>query len=164
MELQEMWFRTFGYWSTDDLEKGHLFRFVDNAIAASRVPLAPEHCLRPQAEGLASRKCTDEDRKGVPQGWVTAQLIRQFDNLTIDNGPHSFTRIVLRNRLLEMALGTDGGKSAGAIRTLKFMKEQGPLLALRDAEGRTGQLASRAYHELMNPVIAVGVGQFKKDE
>ena len=45
----------------------------------------------------------------------------------------------------------------GAIRTLKFMKEQGVLLALRDDKGPTGELASAAYFELMNPKVITGV-------
>lgn len=84
-------------------------------------------------------------------------MTRQFDNLDFDNGPHSFTRVVLRVRLYQMAQGSDAEKRAGAIRTLRFMQEQGVLLALRDAEGETGKLAREAYHDLMNPKLATGV-------
>lgn len=127
-ELQELWYNTFGYWSQEDLEQGHIFRYVDNAVAASRVEF-----------------------KDTPQAWVSVQLNRQFENLLYDNGPKSFTRVVLRNRLREMAMGDDAQKRAGAIRTLHFMKERGVLLSLRDAEGETGQLARAAYFELLNP-------------
>jgi hypothetical protein len=95
--------------------------------------------------------------KDAPQAWARVQLTRQFDNLMYDNGPHSFTRVVLRAKLMQMAKGDNPQKRAGALRTLKFMKEQGALLALRDAPGETGALAKTAYHELMNPVNAVGV-------
>lgn len=141
LELQEMWYKSFGYWSIQDLEEGHIFRFVDNAVASSRVEI-----------------------RDASQDWVTAQLVRQFDNLLYDNGPHSFTRVVLRSKLMQMAKGSDAEKRAGAIRTLKFMNEQGMLLSLRDAEGETGKLASIAYFELTNPKAQEGlVKDFKAE-
>jgi hypothetical protein len=91
------------------------------------------------------------------QEWARLMLERQFDNLVFDNGPHSFTRVVLRSRLYDMAKGQDKAKREGAIRTLKFMGEQGVLLALRDESGETGKLAREAYHLLMNPKIVTGV-------
>ncbi len=133
-ELQDLYYRSFGYWSTEDLAKGRIFRWVDNAVAISRVEIGD-----------------------TPQEWAQGQLVAQFDNLQFDNGPHSFTRVVLRVRLMEMAKGDDAEMRAGAIRTLKFMKEQGVLLALRDEKGETGKLASEAYHELMNPKVLEGV-------
>jgi hypothetical protein len=133
-DLQHLWFNSFGYWSTEDLDQGLLFKYVDNAEAISRI------------EVLQTR-----------QEWARVMLERQFDNLVFDNGPHSFTRVVLRKRLHDMAKGQDKEKREGAIRTLKFMKEQGVLLALRDESGETGSLAREAYHELMNPKIVTGV-------
>jgi hypothetical protein len=66
---------------------------------------------------------------------------------------------------MDMAQGNDAEKRAGAIRTLKFMNEQGVLLTLRDAAGETGKLASIAYHELTNPKTQEGlVKDFKEDE
>ncbi|HVU04039.1 MAG TPA: HEAT repeat domain-containing protein [Polyangiaceae bacterium] len=140
-ELQELWYKSFGYWSTEDLEKGHIFRFVDNAEAIGKVEL-----------------------KDTPQGWAPVQLEKQFNTLDFDNGPHSFTRVVLRHRLLDMAKGDDATKKAAAIRTLRFMKEQGVLLSLRDAPGDTGKLASEAYHELMNPKVVTGVKTFDEEK
>ncbi len=84
-------------------------------------------------------------------------LMKQFDNLSFDNGPHSFTRVVLRSRLYQMAKGDDAAKRSGAVRTLKFMGEQGVLLALRDENGPAGQQARDAYFELMNPKVVTGV-------
>jgi hypothetical protein len=55
-----------------------------------------------------------------------------------------------------MARGSDQAKRDGAIRTLKFMKEQGVLLALKDEQGEVGRLAQAAYHELMNPAYSEG--------
>ena len=39
----------------------------------------------------------------TPQEWARVMLMKQFDNLVFDNGPHSFTRVVLRKRLYDMA-------------------------------------------------------------
>jgi hypothetical protein len=139
-ELQDLWYKSFGYWSTEDLEKGHIFRFVDNADAIAKVEL-----------------------KDTPQEWAPVLLSKQFDNLDFDNGPHSFTRVVLRHKLLEMAKGDDATKRAASIRTLLFMKEQGVLLMLRDLPGETGKLASDAYHSLMNPKAVTGVKMPEED-
>ena len=134
-ELQNLWYDAFGYWSHEDLSSGRIFKWVDNAVGIQQVEL-----------------------KGVPQDWAPFLLMKQFDNLQFDNGPHSFTRVVLRHRLMQMARDTSKKElMEGAIRTLKFMKEQGVLLALRDDKGPTGELASAAYFELMNPKVITGV-------
>ncbi len=144
-ELQDLWYRSFGYWSHEDLAEGHIFRWVDNAVAISRLEL-----------------------NQTPQEWARVLLIKQFDNLHFDNGPHSFTRVVLRARLGEIAKSDDAAKRGGAIRTLKFMGERGMLQALRDAPGETGKIAAEAYHELMNPKIVtsgvIQVAEPKKDD
>jgi HEAT repeat protein len=132
-ELEELWYRSFGYWSTNDLEQGRIFDWVDNAIAISHVKLGQK-----------------------PQQWAAAQLMKQFDNLEFDNGPHSLTRGVLRHRLWQMAR-TDEVRREAAMRTLLFMKEQGVLIALRDEGGVVGQLAQGAYHTLMNPNVLGGM-------
>jgi HEAT repeat protein len=134
-ELQNLWYDAFGYWSHEDLSSGRIFKWVDNAVAISHV-----------------------DIKGVPQDWAPFLLTKQFDNLKFDNGPHSFTRVVLRVRLNQMAKDPSKKETMeGAIRTLLFMKEQGSLLALRDEKGPTGELASAAYFELMNPKVVTDV-------
>jgi HEAT repeat protein len=133
-ELGDLWYRSFGYWSTEDLESGLIFKFVDNAEAISKLSI-----------------------RQTQQEWARVMLMKQFDNLAFDNGPHSFTRVVLRYRLWQMAKGDDAAKRAGAIRALKFMKEQGVLLALRDASGPAGELARAAYFELMNPKVVLDV-------
>ncbi|HTM44589.1 MAG TPA: HEAT repeat domain-containing protein, partial [Polyangiaceae bacterium] len=140
-ELQELWFRSFGYWSHEDLEQGHIFRFVDNAEAMSRVEFG-----------------------STPQAWANEQLKRQFDNLDYDNGPHSFTRVVLRNKLIKMATGQDEAQRSGAIRALKFMREQGVLLTLRDGGGPAAAQADAAYYELLHPLVAQGVKEFAKED
>ena len=133
-ELGDLWYRSFGYWSTEDLESGLLFRYVDNAEAISKISV-----------------------NKTQQEWARVMLMKQFDNLIFDNGPHSFTRVVLRSRLYQMAKGDDAPKRAGAIRALKFMSEQGVLLALRDESGPAGEQARDAYFELMNPKVVTGV-------
>ena len=57
----------------------------------------------------------------------------------------------------ELAKGDDAAKRAGAVRALKFMSEQGVLLALRDESGPAGEQARAAYFELMNPKVVTGV-------
>jgi hypothetical protein len=116
-ELSDLWYKSFGYWSTEDLEAGLLFKYVDNAEAMSHVTI-----------------------NQTPQEWARVLLTSQFDNL-----------------LYDMAKGSDEAKRSGAIRTLKFMKEQGVLLALRSEQGPTGELARQAYFELMNPKVVTGV-------
>lgn len=133
-DLGDLWYRSFGYWSQEDLESGLLFKFVDNAEAITKLSI-----------------------RQTPQEWAKVMLMKQFDNLIFDNGPHSFTRVVLRYRLWQMAKGDDAAKRAGAIRALKFMSEQGVLLALRDESGPAGQQARDAYFELMNPKVVTGV-------
>lgn len=133
-ELGDKWYWTFGFWSTDDLESGRIFRWVDAAVAVSRVEI-----------------------KQVPQEWARIQLMRQFSNLLYDNGPHSFTRVVLRTRLYQMAQGEDAALREGALRTLEFMGEKGVVQALRDVKGPIAELARQAYQRLMNPKVVTGV-------
>jgi hypothetical protein len=71
--------------------------------------------------------------------------------------------VVLRHRLLALALGDDAAVRAGAVNTLRFMKEQGALLALRDEQGEVGQLAQEAYHRLLNPTVVLGAKDFKTE-
>ncbi len=131
--LHDMWFKSFGFWSTADLEAGLLFKYVDNAEAISHVEI-----------------------KATPQQWAPQLLERQFDNLIFDNGPHSFTRVVLRKRLYDMAMGQDQDKASGAIRTLKFMKELGVLMAVRDSQASAAKLAGEAAFEIVNPRLTTG--------
>lgn len=127
-ELKHIYYRTFGYFSEDDFEKGRLYKWVENAEAIARVKV-----------------------RDVPQDWARVRLQAQLDNLDLDNGPHSMTRVVLRARLFEAAKSGDAATKRGAISALKFLREQGILMALRNEQGETGQLAKQAFFELMNP-------------
>ena len=64
----------------EDLESGLIFKYVDNAEAISKLSI-----------------------RMTQQEWARVMLMKQFDNLDFDNGPHSFTRVVLRHRLTESA-------------------------------------------------------------
>ena len=138
-DLKDHYFRAFGYWSDEDFKKGNLYRWVDNAIAITRIKVAD-----------------------VPQDWARQRLQAQFDNLRFDNGPHSETRVVLRYRLYTAAKSGDSAAKKGAVQTLQFMKEKGVLMALRHEKGETGELAKKAFHVLMNPksVIAEDLSKF----
>lgn len=127
-DLKDHYYRAFGYWSDEDFKRGNLYRYVANAEAISRIKV-----------------------RDASQEWARQRLQSQFDNLQYDNGPHSETRVVLRYRLYQAAKTGDAAQKQGAIQTLRFMKEQGALMALRHEQGETGELAKRAFHELMNP-------------
>ena len=132
-ELKDFYFDSFGFWSDDDLAKGRLFRFVANAESIGKVRV-----------------------KDTLQDWAKLRLGAQFNNLEYDSGPHSMTRVTLRYRLGEIAKKGDANAKKGAIETLKFMKEQGALMALRDEKSDTGVLAKKALFELQNPKTIVG--------
>ena len=132
-ELKDQYFQAFGYWSDEDFKRGNLYRWVQNATAITHV------------------KVND-----TPQDWARERLQAQFDNLKFDNGPHSETRIVLRYRLYDAARKGSSEQKKGAIDTLKFMKEKGVLMALRFDQGLTGELAQKAFFELMNPKAISG--------
>lgn len=127
-DLKDHYFRAFGYWSDEDFKRGNIYRYVANAEAIARIKVGD-----------------------VTQDWSRQRLQAQFDNLKFDNGPHSETRVVLRYRLWQDAKGQDVERKKGAIMTLKFMKERGVLMALRQEQGDTGEMARRAFFELMNP-------------
>ena len=131
-DLKDHYFRAFGYWSDEDFKRGNLYRWVANAEAITRIKVAE-----------------------VPQEWARQRLQAQFDNLKFDNGPHSETRVVLRHRLYDAAKAGDAATKKGAIETLKFMKEKGVLMALRHEQGETGEMAKKAFFELMNPKAVV---------
>ena len=136
-DLKDHYNRAFGYWSDEDFKRGNLYRWVANAEAITRVKIAD-----------------------APQEWARQKLQAQFDNLRFDNGPHSETRVVLRRRLYDDARKGDAARKKGAIMTLKFMREKGVLMALRGEAGETGELAQKAFFELMNPkALVAGLSQ-----
>jgi HEAT repeat protein len=142
-DLKDAYFRAFGFWSDEDFKKGNIYRWVENA------------------EMIAHLKLFD-----APQEWAIERLSAQFDNLKFDNGPHSQTRVVLRFYLNQAAKTGDDKVKVQAIRTLKFMKEKGSLMALRHEQGLTGELASKAFHELMNPkpIVPEDLSKLQKEQ
>lgn len=132
-DLKDIYYRSFGYWSDDDFEKGRLYKWVANAEAIARIRV-----------------------RDTLQDWTRLRLQAQFENLEYDNGPHSMTRVVLRAKLVQAAKKGDAAQKQGAIQTLKFMREQGSLMALRNEQGDTGVLAKKAFFELMNPKLVEG--------
>jgi hypothetical protein len=142
-DLKDAYFRAFGFWSDEDLKGGNIYRWVENAEAVSRVKMFD-----------------------APQEWAIQRLTAQFDNLKFDNGPHSETRVVLRARLMNAAKTGDDKVKVKAIRVLKFMKEKGVLMALRHEKGLTGELAKKAFYEVMNPkpIMPEDINKLQKEQ
>jgi HEAT repeat protein len=132
-DLKDTYFNSFGYWSDDDLAKGRIYRWVANAEAIARIRV-----------------------RDTLQDWPKLRLGAQFNNIEFDSGPRSMTRVVIRYRLIEAAKKGDAATKKGAIMTLKFMQEQGALMALRAEPGETGELARKALFELKNPKSVLG--------
>ena len=128
-ELKDVYNKTFGYWSDKNYENGDIARWVDNAQA------------------LAHTKVHDQ-----LQDWPRLILGRNLvESIEIDNGPHSMTRVQLRFKLIADALGQNPTKRDEAIRILKFTKEKGVLMALKNEKSPVGDLARAAFFEVMNP-------------
>jgi HEAT repeat protein len=127
-ELKVIYNQTFGYWSDKNFENGDLARWIENADACAHVRV-----------------------KDALQDWPRLILARAIQGIDFDNGPHSVTRVQLRVRLMRDALGQDANKREQAIKILKFMKEKGVLMALRQEPAPLGELARQAFFEVMNP-------------
>ncbi|HXX70261.1 MAG TPA: HEAT repeat domain-containing protein [Polyangiaceae bacterium] len=133
-ELKDVYNKTFGYWSDRNYDSGDVARWVDNADAIAHVKVHDQL-----------------------QDWPRLILGRNLvESVEIDNGPHSMTRVQLRARLLADALGGTDAKRAEAIRILKFVREKGVLMALRSQPAPVGELARKAFFELMNPKATTG--------
>jgi hypothetical protein len=131
-ELKTIYNQTFGYWSDVNFEKGDVARWIENAQAVSRVRVF-----------------------SALQDWPRLILARGLQGIDFDNGPHSMTRVQFRVRLVNAAKGADAVKRDQAIEILKFMREKGVLMALRNEPGVLGDLAKKAYFEVMNPKATV---------
>jgi HEAT repeat protein len=128
-ELKDVYNKTFGYWSDRNYESGDIARWVRNA------------------EGIAHVKVHDQ-----LQDWPRLILGRNLvESIEMDNGPHSMTRVQLRARLIADAKSANEIKRNDAIQILKFVKEKGVLMALRNEPGPLGEMARRAFFEVMNP-------------
>ena len=130
-DLKSAYNQTFGYWSDRNYEKGDVARWVENARAVQHVRV-----------------------KDTRQDWPKVLLSRAIQGIEYDNGPHSLTRVQFRYRLIQDAKGSNDLKRQSAIEILKFMKEKGVLMALRNEAGETGALAKQAFFEVMNPKMS----------
>ena len=127
-ELKVAYSQTFGYWSDKNYETGDVARWIQNAEACAHVMV-----------------------NGALQDWPKLILSHAIQEIEFDNGPHSMTRVQFRMRLLNDARSGDDAKRNSAIEILKFMKEKGVLMALRSEKDPVGQLARKAFFEVMNP-------------
>jgi len=129
-DLKVTYNQTFGYWSDKNYENGDVSRWVENAL------------------GVAHVRVHD-----ALQDWPKLILSRALQEIEFDNGPHSITRVQFRYRLMQDAKGSNDVKRTAAIEILKFMKEKGVLMALRQEPGVTGELAKQAFFDVMNPKL-----------
>jgi hypothetical protein len=128
-ELKDVYNKTFGYWSDRNYDSGDVARWVENAQALSHVKVHDQL-----------------------QDWPRIILGRNLvESIEIDNGPHSMTRVQLRSKLLTDAKGSNEIKRDEAITLLKFTKEKGVLMALRNEPAPLGEIARQAFFEVMNP-------------
>jgi len=133
-ELKDIYNKTFGYWSDRNYDTGDIARWVENA------------------EAIAHVKVHDQ-----LQDWPRIILGRNLvESVEIDNGPHSMTRVVLRYKLMQDAKGQNAVKRDQAIEILKFTKEKGVLMALKDEPAPLGPMARQAFFEVMYPKADVG--------
>jgi hypothetical protein len=125
----------------DDVDSGRIFRFVRNADLMKRSGASDE-----QAEG-----------KGSSHEWASIYLASGLKRLDMNaTVPGGMDRLVLRYKLNKAAKTGDDATKALAIHTLKFFKEQGSVMALRDEAGTTGELARKAFFELRHPELSMG--------
>jgi HEAT repeat protein len=127
-DLKTLYDKSFGYWSAEDYEKGLVAKWIANA------------------EAMRFVKVND-----ALQDWPRMILTNDIQGIVFDNGPHSITRVQFRVRLINDAKGTDPKKQKDAIAILKFMQEKGVLMALRNEPGVLGDMARRAFFEVMHP-------------
>ncbi len=130
-ELKTIYTASFGYWSDRNYETGDVARWIRNAEACAHVKV-----------------------RDALQDWPRLILGRAIQGIEPDNGPHSLTRVQFRMRLLADAKGADAAKRDNAVSILKFMKEKGVLMALRNEPAPLGEIARKAFFEVMNPKLS----------
>ena len=123
----------------DDVEKGRLYRFVHNAQVMKRAG--------------SSEDATEAGHSN--HEWASIYLQAGFKRLDMNaTVPGGVDKLILRSKLNAAAKTGDDATKQLAIDTLKFMKEQGSIMALRDEAGTTGEMARRAFFELRHPEVA----------
>lgn len=132
-----------------DIDTGRIYRFVRNAQLMKRSGASDE-----MAEGKASS-----------HEWAAIYLASGLKRLDMNaTVPGGMDRLVLRYKLNKAAKTGDDATKALAIETLKFFKEQGSVMALRDEAGTTGELARKAFFEIRHPELAQGAPGDKEKE
>jgi hypothetical protein len=107
--LKRLYDQSWGYWSDRDYDDGHMVRWAQNAEACRSVMVG--------------------DRT---QEWVSDALSLAMGAIGYDNGPHSLTRVQLRKRLMTDAMALSPEKREGAVLLLRYLKEEGVLMAVAD--------------------------------
>ncbi len=133
----------------EDVDSGRLYRFVRNADVMKRLGAS-------DSGGLTGAGTSAHD-------WAAGHLatgLRHLDmNATVPGG---IDRLMLRAKLIKAAKTGDDATKSAAVGVLKFLKEQGVIMSLRNEAGATGDLARRAFFELRNP--EAGLPEGKKQE
>ncbi|GAC1360188.1 MAG: hypothetical protein NVSMB47_12800 [Polyangiales bacterium] len=125
--------------SMDDVESGRLYRFVRNAETLKRAGASDDA----NEAGHSNHE------------WASIYLQAGFKRLDMNaTVPGGVDKLILRWKLNQAAKTGDEVMKQAAIDTLKFLKEQGSIMALRDEAGSTGEMARKAFFELRHPEVA----------
>jgi hypothetical protein len=132
----------------DDVEKGRLYRFVHNAEVMKRAG--------------SSEDATEAGHSN--HEWASIYLQAGFKRLDMNaTVPGGVDKLILRFKLNAAAKTGDDATKQLAVDALKFLKEQGSIMALRDEAGSTGDMARRAFFELRHPEVA-GLEEKEKEK
>jgi hypothetical protein len=136
--------------SAEDVDQGRLFRFVHNALTMRRA-------------GASSDRGAED--QGTAHEWAAVYLQAGLKRINMNaTATGAISKLILRTKLMKQAkLGDDKIKQT-AIDTLKFMREQGVIMSLRDEAGSTGEMARRAFFELRHPEAVMGPADKDKDK
>jgi HEAT repeat protein len=133
----------------EDLDTGRLYRFVRNAELMKRAGASDDV----------------NDLGKTSHEWASIYLAAGFKRLDMNaTVPGGVDRLILRVKLLQAAKTGDDNVKQLAIDTLKFLKEQGSVMSLREEAGSTGEMARRAFFELRHPEAAVGPQDKEKEK
>ena len=114
-----------GYLSQEDVDRGFLFTVLRNADAAA----------------------------AAGHEWLQRAVIHALSSVVYDNGPHSLTRVVLRQRLQQMTQAKEPEHRQRALRALWYLRERGTLLALASGSGPDAELARTQAELLLKPAV-----------
>lgn len=124
-ELGVYWFQSIDGFFEDDLSSGALLRWAENAAAVGALVV-----------------------HGARQWWAPDLLAMKLADVANETGTRSLTRVVLRNRLRDIASGDDEARRHGAIVVLGLMRERGVLASLASGNGAAAGAARSACADL----------------